>query len=160
MGIAKTSKWNRSRKICCMRTTNLQNEATNWQDAARQKKDMTRALEVSVDYRASPWEKILSIERRKTWEKKYRLFFFMWKVQSDVCFVMEDNIFFFVKSTEEIAQWVYVYVGPALIIARPTAVILTLLSAPHIIIIIYAYFTLLWGTCCTKQQRQFAAYKA
>ena len=53
------------------------------------------------------------------------------------------TFFFFVKSTEEIAQWVYVYVGPARIIARPTAVILTLLSAPHIIIIIYAYFTLL-----------------
>ena len=50
----------------------------------------------------------------------------------------------FVKSTEEIATVgsLIVYVGPALI-ARPTAVILTLLSAPHIIIIIYAYFTLL-----------------
>ena len=53
--------------------------------------------------------------------------------------------FFFreIKRRNSTVGSIIVYVGPARIIARPTAVILTLLSAPHIIIIIYAYFTLL-----------------
>ena len=58
-----------------MRTTNLQNEPTNWQDAARQKKDMTRALEVSVDYRAfSMRENTLNRKKKNLREKVQAIF--------------------------------------------------------------------------------------